>query len=160
MSVTEPTTDPEAEGGSDSAVIQKLREQANRTQAAENENVALKREMAFDRAGVPTEGPASYFRKAYDGDITPEAIRAEAETAGLLSPAAPAVPQTEVTDLGAVSSSMAGGAPPPVAAPADKIREIGQDGLGDYNALIAEAEASGLTGERVLNAFNPFGMAE
>ncbi len=160
MSDTEPPPEPEAPEAGESAVIKELRERANRTQAAEAKTALLERELAFDRAGVPTSGPSSYFRKAYDGDITPEAIRAEAETAGLLTPAAAQVDPQEVNDLGAISSTMAGGAAPPVPAPAESFQEIGKDGLGDYNALLSEIERSGMTGDRVMKAFDPFGMAE
>jgi len=56
-------------------------------QVAEAE--ALKREMAFIKAGIPTDNPMSkYFVKGYDGDITPEAIRQAAEEANLIAKAA------------------------------------------------------------------------
>jgi hypothetical protein len=56
-------------------------------QVAEAE--AVKREMAFIKAGIPTDNPMSkYFVKGYDGDITPEAIRQAAEEANLIAKAA------------------------------------------------------------------------
>lgn len=54
-----------------------------RQQAAEFE--ALKREMAFTKAGVDINAPiAKYFVKGYDGEVTPEAIRKAAEEASLI----------------------------------------------------------------------------
>lgn len=156
MSVTD--NQPEApEATEESAVIKELREKANRTSAAEAEASALRREMAFDRAGVPTEGPASYFRKAYDGEVTPEAIRAEAETAGLLSPAAPAVDPVEVQQATEVSSAMAGGTPPTPQRADERFREIGKDGHGSYEALVAEIEASPITNDQFARMLDPFG---
>lgn len=56
-------------------------------QVAEAE--AVKREMAFLKAGVPMDNPvAKYFVKGYDGEITPEAIRQAAEEANLIAKAA------------------------------------------------------------------------
>lgn len=49
------------------------------------EAAAVKRELAFVKAGVPLDNPATkYFVKAYDGDLTPEAIRAAAEEANFI----------------------------------------------------------------------------
>jgi hypothetical protein len=53
----------------------------------------LKREMAFTKAGVSYEDPkAKYFVEGYKGEMTPEAIKAEALTIGLIgeTPAPPA----------------------------------------------------------------------
>lgn len=61
----------------------------------ERENRALKekatagetaaRDLAFLKAGVDPDSPkAKYFVKAYDGDLTVEAIKAEAVAAGLV----------------------------------------------------------------------------
>ena len=56
-------------------------------QVAEAE--AVKREMAFLKAGVPMDNPvAKYFVKGYDGEVTPEAIRQAAEEANLIAKAA------------------------------------------------------------------------
>lgn len=46
---------------------------------------AIRRENAFMKAGIPMDDPmAKYFVKGYDGDFTPEAIRAAAEEAKLI----------------------------------------------------------------------------
>lgn len=50
---------------------------------------AVKREMAFIKAGVPMDNPvAKYFVKGYDGEVSPEAIRQAAEEANLIAKAA------------------------------------------------------------------------
>ena len=43
----------------------------------------FKREKAFNKAGIDPDDPKfAYFVKGYEGDITPEAIRAEARPLG------------------------------------------------------------------------------
>jgi hypothetical protein len=43
--------------------------------------------LAFAKAGIDPASPqAKYFVKGYDGDLTPEAIRAAAEEAQLITP--------------------------------------------------------------------------
>jgi hypothetical protein len=52
---------------------------------AETERDAALRELAFVKAGIDTStGPAKWFAKAYDGEATPEAIRAAAIADGLI----------------------------------------------------------------------------
>jgi hypothetical protein len=47
---------------------------------------AAQRELAFLKAGVPADNPVTkYFVKGYEGEVTPEAIRAAAEEAGLIT---------------------------------------------------------------------------
>ena len=61
-----------------------------RQQAAEAEQA--KRELAFVKAGIdPADTAAKYFVKAYDGELTSDAIKQAAVEARLLSPA----PQNE-----------------------------------------------------------------
>ena len=67
---------------------------ALRDKAAEAER--LQRELAFSKAGIPLDSPMSkYFVKAYDGEVTPEAIRKAAEEASLIQPAKPAADDSE-----------------------------------------------------------------
>ncbi|MFP3907130.1 MAG: hypothetical protein ACLFWR_08870 [Acidimicrobiales bacterium] len=47
----------------------------------------FERDKAFNDAGVPADGPAKWFRQAYDGDLTPEAIKAAAEADNIIAPA-------------------------------------------------------------------------
>jgi hypothetical protein len=63
--------------------------------AEASEAQAAKRELAFYKAGIPLDSPmSSYFIKAYDGDLTPEAIKQAAEAAQLIS-SPDAIPQDE-----------------------------------------------------------------
>jgi hypothetical protein len=66
-------------------------------QELEARATAAERKLAFVEAGVPlttADGKpnpiANYFVNGYQGDVTPEAIRAEATSLGLLQPQAPA----------------------------------------------------------------------
>ena len=56
---------------------------------AETELAALKRDMAFDKAGIPETGAGALLRKAYDGDLSADAIKRSAEEYGILSTNAP-----------------------------------------------------------------------
>jgi len=50
----------------------------------------LKRKMAFAEAGIDVNAPvAKYFIKAYDGEVSADAIRAAAQEANLLEPQKP-----------------------------------------------------------------------
>ena len=67
-----------------------LRDAAERGRKASQELDAMKREMAFLKAGVDLEKKAGQLlMKAYDGDLEPELIRAEAEELGAITGAAP-----------------------------------------------------------------------
>jgi hypothetical protein len=58
--------------------IQELRDAADRGKQASQELSAMKREMAFMKAGVDTDTKAGQLLyKAYDGDLETEAIKAE-----------------------------------------------------------------------------------
>lgn len=73
----------EEHDGEDNLV--ELREAAKRGRTAAQEAAALKRENAFLKAGVPTDSPlGEMFAKAYDGELTAEAISEAASKIGLL----------------------------------------------------------------------------
>jgi len=60
--------------------VKSLRQQAEEAKSAQ-------RELAFVKAGVDlSSGMSKYFVKAYDGDLTPEAIRVAAAEANLIKP--------------------------------------------------------------------------
>ena len=68
------------------ANIRQLEKQANEGKAAIERATRLEREIAFRDAGIsPTEDRFKYFAKGYEGEFTPEAIRAEAIRAGFLT---------------------------------------------------------------------------
>ena len=67
---------------------------ALRDKAAEADR--LQRELAFSKAGIPLDSPMSkYVVKAYDGEVTAEAIRKAAEEANLIQPEKPAANDSE-----------------------------------------------------------------
>ena len=79
--------------------IKDLREAAERGRKASSELDTMKREMAFLKAGVDLEKKAGQLlMKAYDGDLEPELIRAEAEELGAITGAAP-TPVEEVQEI-------------------------------------------------------------
>ena len=76
--------------------IKELRDAADRGKKATQELDAMKREMAFLKAGVDTDTKAGQLLyKAYDGDLETEAIQAEWSE---LVPAAAAPPPAETVD--------------------------------------------------------------
>ena len=71
---------------------------ALRAAQADKQRVAeLEREIAFTKAGVPDDTLGTVFRKGWDGDTTPEAIKAAWDE---IAPAPPAPPPVESGDSG------------------------------------------------------------
>jgi hypothetical protein len=113
----DPTTDE------DGPVIRKLRAQLREferrdaeAQAATAELAKLRRERVFDKAGIPDEGPAKWFRSSFqapDGEeLTVEMVRAAAQADGIVPGPAPeggAEGQRAISNISAV----AGGSPAP-----------------------------------------------
>ena len=82
----------------DAGGIKDLREAAERGKKATQENDALKREMAFLKAGVDTESKAGQLLfKAYDGELDVESIRTEADELGLFKSSEESAPVMEQT---------------------------------------------------------------
>ena len=76
--------------------IQQLRDAAERGRQAERENAELKRKMAMVEAGVDLKHPAApYFVEGYKGELTEDAIKAEAAKIGVLAAPAPSTSTTE-----------------------------------------------------------------
>lgn len=97
MTYTPPgNDDPSGDESEQSYGWRKRLEDENASMAKELDS--LKRERAFEQAGLDLSNPmASYFMKGYDGDPNPEAIKAEATRAGLLS-SEPKVPPSELAE--------------------------------------------------------------
>ena len=95
----------------DTGGIKDLREAAERGKKATQENDALKREMAFLKAGVDTESKAGQLLfKAYDGELDVESIRTEADELGLFKSSeepAPVMEQTPSEDRQATTDRQA-----------------------------------------------------
>jgi len=69
----------------DSNSIQSLRKAANAAKKLKAENVRIKRELAFAKAGIPlNDAKMNYFVKGYEGELEPDAIREAAVEAGFL----------------------------------------------------------------------------
>jgi len=67
--------------------IRSLRKAANASKKLRAELDALKREIAFAKAGIPMDDPKmNYFIKGYDGELDPAAIRETALQAGFIAP--------------------------------------------------------------------------
>jgi hypothetical protein len=66
--------------------IKNLRAKAEKAEAAEARVARLERELAFTQAGISTSSkPAQALLASYDGELTPEAIKAEAAEWGLIA---------------------------------------------------------------------------
>lgn len=71
--------------------IKQLRQKARKFDQAEARAVAAEKKLAFAEAGLDLKDPKlGYFIKGYEGDLTAEAIKAEAVAAGFLAPDAAA----------------------------------------------------------------------
>lgn len=89
-----------------------LREHAKRLEAqakaAAEEAAQLKRELAFAKAGLDLSDPKmGYFVKGYDGEATPDAIRAAAEAAGFIGEQTPV--STQELQEHQAAANLAGG---------------------------------------------------
>lgn len=79
----EDVLDDETETG-DSHDIRELRRKAKEADQLQARLATLERENAFAKAGVAVDDPKyKYFVKAYDGELSADAIKAELETIGL-----------------------------------------------------------------------------
>lgn len=115
--------EPDAKG------VRDLRAAASRGEKARAENEALKREMAFMKAGIDTESKAGkLLLKAYDGDLADiAALKAEGDSLGaLVTPVTPP-PATETNAVSAAEQQamtqrgqVASGAPPSQGVTQDK----------------------------------------
>ena len=81
-----------------------LRRAANKSKKTEQENQALRRELAFAKAGLPLDDPRmNYFIKGYEGELQAEAIRQAAMDSGFIQ----AQQQQQQTDDGQNRAVMA-----------------------------------------------------
>lgn len=91
--MSEQTSQNETTEENDSTSIPELREAAKKGREATKKAADLERENAFLKAGIDTEDPKfKYFAKGYEGELTADAIKAEAEAAGFT-----AEPQTQTS---------------------------------------------------------------
>lgn len=91
--MTENNSDQTTEANVD---IKELREAAERGKQSQARAEQLERQVAFMKAGVDPDDPrAKYLYKGYEGDLTPDAIRAEAQAAGVLAEPGPTQEQQQ-----------------------------------------------------------------
>lgn len=76
------------------AELRKSKERAKEIEVAKSELESLKRDLAFTKAGIPEKGVGILLRKAYDGEIDPDAIREAAREYNIF----PAEQQSNVPD--------------------------------------------------------------
>lgn len=78
---------PATEANPVRARMKQLEKEAKELRKQVAEFAVTQRELAFAKAGIDPASPqAKYFVKGYDGDLTPEAIKAAAEEAQLITP--------------------------------------------------------------------------
>lgn len=78
-------------------------------EAKNAEAQAAKRELALLKAGIDTEsGQGKLFAKAYDGELTVEAIKAQAEEYGLIATSQTNEVKEELAQLGRVAQASSG----------------------------------------------------
>lgn len=123
--------------------LRQLREKARAADEANEKLALLERKVLFNEAGIDlsTKG-AQYFEKGYAGDLTVEAIKAEAEEVGLFQkkePVRQTVPAQEMAMHQQMNRTTAGG---------------GDPSTEDYGALIAAASSA----EEVLQIATRFGV--
>lgn len=69
--------------------ISRLERQLKEARKQAEAGTKASRMLEFAKAGVPLDDPRTkYFIAGYEGDLSPEAIKTEAETFGLVKPAA------------------------------------------------------------------------
>lgn len=120
-----------------------LRAKAKKADTYERENVTLKRELAFVKAGVPLDDPKmSYFVRGYDGDLDPQAIKDAAVEAGFMSaPVQQVDPAVEQAKAGQAAVVAAGAGSVPSSDPGSVRHEMEQaykeGGLEGLSAVTA-----------------------
>jgi hypothetical protein len=117
---------------------------------AERERDEAKKALAFMKAGVDPESSkvAGYFAKAYDGELTPEAIRAQAVADGILQAAPPTAEQQAAQAALAAQQRISGAATNGLNAPDLDLqqRQALNDAYkaGGMDGLAAAMEAAGI----------------
>ena len=122
------------------ARMRELEQQVKAVEAKAKEAEAAQRELAFVKAGVdPDSAAAKYFVKGYDGELTPEAIRAAAEEANLVSSEKKEVAVEQQAWNRVAQASRAGETSE---APVDYVQRLNNTKSADeVMALIAQARA-------------------
>ena len=159
--MSDTTEDPTPVEGEPQDAVKVLRERGDKAveeaKAAQAELTALQRELAFTKAGVPETGPGALLRKAYDGELTAEAVSASMDEYGISIPApeaeAPTPTPQQVLTPAAVAEGLAPVHPAASANEADAV--IAQmQAAGSEAELDAILRAQGIMGEESAGAMN------
>ena len=119
----------------------KLEQDAEDGRKARDEAAAARKELAFLKAGVDTDSPqGKLLAKAYDGELTADAVKAAAVEFGIIAPDSPAVPAAELAAHDRIAAAAGGGA-----------------GASDEDAALAAIQ-SAETPEQVLEALTKAGI--
>lgn len=93
------------------ARMKDLESEVKTLRETQQEAQAIKRELAMLKAGVPVDDPASkYFVKAYDGELTVEAIKQAAIEARILASETPSEELTAERDAWQRTNQVVAGA--------------------------------------------------
>ena len=125
------------------ARMKQLEKEAKELRKQVAEFSASQRELAFVKAGIDPASPqAKYFVKGYDGELTPEAIRAAAEEAQLITPQAN--PMDADKAAWQQTNKIAAGAQTASEGPSwiKRIRDASSS--DEISAIFAEAQAQGV----------------
>lgn len=88
--------------------VRMSRENIDRLEAKARNSDLLARENALLRAGIPVDDPKlAYFVKGYDGELTADAIRAEAVAAGFMNAPAPTEAEQQIATTAAAAQRVA-----------------------------------------------------
>lgn len=115
-----------------------LRRAKKAREKAEKELAEMRKQFAFQRAGIDIDDPKTqYFVKGYDGDVTPEAIRAEAIKAGFVAEPGDDPNPAAVSEQAAIAEASLGAQPEGglyanVGALDEAFRQGGTEGMLNY----------------------------
>jgi cell division septum initiation protein DivIVA len=125
------------------ARMKQLEKEAKELRKQVAEFSVTQRELAFAKAGIDPASPqAKYFVKGYDGDLTPEAIRAAAEEAQLITPQ-PVQPDPDKAAW-QQSNRIAAGAETTSDGPSWIKRIKDAESVDEISSIFAEAQAQGV----------------
>lgn len=103
--------------------IRALRQKAKERDQLANQLAERERELAFAKSGLDFDDPKlKYFIKGYDGELTPEAIKAKAQEDGFLAPPPPPN-QQEVSGHQRITNASSGASETPTPELADLISQ-------------------------------------
>lgn len=130
-----------------------LEEKARRADDLEAQLAEVKRQQAFNEAGITSANPAyKYFTKGYDGDMTVDAIKAAATEAGILRvPPATQQDSPMLSQYDRIANASEGATPAPTT---DLIEGINQAQTADEVMALMSAHTDPRTGQPFRTTWN------